>query len=782
MHEVVLAWTAADRGAVYQGQCSSHVLQRNKTYHLDRALAVPAVRKYACCFHRWHVRLSGTYRFRRPTKHIRFLDPAVVGTNGLLGQQDGRALFEHISGDKTPQLLELMLRGAGYPASISTDRVCAFADALPKEFTEESRVGQKRNLFDEMLIHNGFAHNGSATDGCRIIHHCDARGIWHEAKLAPEEQVWSTWDWRVSLLGRLQQFRAQPGWPGSDMGTPDFLGAEKPPQSQLVEGGTRQPARQYRRRWTRRGSVQAVLQAMVAERQGRWAGERTNFDRASWSSTLWNLRALDQGSMDMLEAITGEDMIRLPVERAPPECMRRCGGLQRPVVRLENRDNGSRVLSEPACHTSDLLVCEIPSHEPDAGNETLGRQKMSGIDLATRCVNRTNELMMQSEVIRVWWHKNRSAHTSNQHSITSPDHAAAFEWATLMGCIKRPELERLKGLIRENERCQVPAASVQVIVMDSTSRVSFLVSAIKSRRWLEDLGANPTSHKHLVLHYPFMNIIGWGTPQNLNALFAACPPIYACPPDFESRNCATAEAHAFPPLRDGCDKTLAELYSARGYVTVLKSMSWPLSRAVEGFDHRIDLHVDWLSHVHTCRASGECGAQGSEGDYAPYWPSSEVPHQHCLGDFPIHQMMLEYVQQCHSHYSIPTFSVLHTFVNHEMTQSGMARLDPYLYTHLKQTLRKPTFVLLIGDHGLNYGEYATTIFGQHEHRTPINILIAPKSHLPYEPLQALYENQKHPLTVLDLYETLKEIPSLHCWEIPPPHHKRKSPARSLLHV
>ena len=100
--------------------------------------------------------------------------------------------------------------------------------------------------------------------------------------------------------------------------------------------------------------------------------------------------------------------------------------------------------------------------------------------------------------------------------------------------------------------------------MDATSRVSFLVSAIKTRQWLEDFGADPIENDHLVLHYPRFNTIGWGTPQNLNALFAACPPIYACAPEFENRKCHLAKAHAFPPLRNDCDKTLADVYDAEG--------------------------------------------------------------------------------------------------------------------------------------------------------------------------------------------------------------------------
>ena len=213
MHEVVLEWTAADRGAVYQGQCSRLVLTNASQLASHSGLPqlpnpVDAELKYACCFHRLQVQFSGSYRSRRPTKHIRFIDPAVVGTNELMGHhRKGRVLFFHVSGDKTPSLLLHFLVEAGYKAGVSKDQSCTFSHALPNDtLTDESETwGAWRTLFDEMYSYRGFANPGMAALEGRpvlsrslpgMITRCDAKGTLHDSDLMPHEQIWRTWDWR----------------------------------------------------------------------------------------------------------------------------------------------------------------------------------------------------------------------------------------------------------------------------------------------------------------------------------------------------------------------------------------------------------------------------------------------------------------------------------------------------------------------------------------------------------------------------------------------------------
>ena len=226
MHEVVLEWTAADRGAEYTKQCSRFVLKRmqngtqldtsrNDSFALGfgRAHAVSAMHKHACCFHRCHVNLSGPYRSRRPTKHIRFIDPAVVGTNDLMGTwKNGRTLFFHVSGDKTSELLANYLLEAGYTTGVSKDQTCMFSRGLPRDTPDEVSINRWRNLADEFVSHGGFANTGSFTQQGQMekshsipqmISRCDTEGVWHDSNLMPHQQVWRTWDWRWNEAGLL---------------------------------------------------------------------------------------------------------------------------------------------------------------------------------------------------------------------------------------------------------------------------------------------------------------------------------------------------------------------------------------------------------------------------------------------------------------------------------------------------------------------------------------------------------------------------------------------------
>ena len=67
---------------------------------------------------------------------------------------------------------------------------------------------------------------------------------------------------------------------------------------------------------------------------------------------------------------------------------------------------------------------------------------------------------------------------------------------------------------------------MNIVILDMASRIAFLFQARQTVRWLEEYRATPHESDHLVLHYPRFNIVGFSTPQNLNALFAACPPLH----------------------------------------------------------------------------------------------------------------------------------------------------------------------------------------------------------------------------------------------------------------
>ena len=133
--------------------------------------------------------------------------------------------------------------------------------------------------------------------------------------------------------------------------------------------------------------------------------------------------------------------------------------------------------------------------------------------------------------------------------------------------------------------------------------------------------------------------------------------------------------------------------------------------------------------------------------------------------------MLDYAAQCRENYKPPTFSLTHLEGNKERTQSGVTRMDPALKAHLQSTVKTSTFLLLIGDHGLPYDDYTKTLHGLYEHRNPVSILFAPRAQLNLQQAWALYKHQNDLITMMDWYETLKELPFLGC-ETYPQHHEK----------
>ena len=103
----------------------------------------------------------------------------------------------------------------------------------------------------------------------------------------------------------------------------------------------------------------------------------------------------------------------------------------------------------------------------------------------------------------------------------------------------------------------------------------------------------------------------------------------------------------------------------------------------------------------------------------------------------------------------------------EITQTGIARMDEDLLSHLKLAMEEPTFVIVVGDHGVHFGPYSQTVHGLYDDRNPIMIMIAPKMHLVHSHARALLANRQQLVTVFDVFETLKDVPYLSCSESSP---------------
>ena len=200
---------------------------------------------------------------------------------------------------------------------------------------------------------------------------------------------------------------------------------------------------------------------------------------------------------------------------------------------------------------------------------------------------------------------------------------------------------------------------------------------------------------------------------------------------------------------------------------------WPVyHNDVVGSDHNVDFFFSWLPNPHTCY-NGICSTWHKQ---SPFWWESELASQQCLGDYFVHEPMLDYAAQCRENYRPPIFSLTHLMGNKEASQNGVTRMDPTLKAHLQSAVKTLTFLLLVGDHGLPYDDYTKTLHGLYEHRNPMSILFAPQAQLNVQQAWALYKHQDHLITMMDWHETLKELPFLRCGTYQQ-HHEKMSKNR-----
>ena len=180
----------------------------------------------------------------------------------------------------------------------------------------------------------------------------------------------------------------------------------------------------------------------------------------------------------------------------------------------------------------------------------------------------------------------------------------------------------------------------------------------------------------------------------------------------------------------------------------------------------------------TINTTIEQAARDSEEE-GMFWPDAEDPNRHCIGEVMVHSVLLPYAQQCQRHYATPTFGITHLLSNHELTQNGITWLDEDLLKHLKLAVQEPTVVLVMGDHGPQFGKYSTTEFGFFDHRNPLMVMLAPLTHLTHVQVQALSVNQQQIVSAYDFYETLKDVPYLTCFESATQQRKTSRQGRSL---
>ena len=248
-------------------------------------------------------------------------------------------------------------------------------------------------------------------------------------------------------------------------------------------------------------------------------------------------------------------------------------GANVPVFRLTNSRDYNEIVLSDECPIKTAFFCAVHPHPKSLGfrfmnvTERAKTRAMQGwgVEPSPPCTD-LNWLaykpgtVLQSEAIRVAW-------AGIGEPALSPDTLRSstrnVNWATFVGCLVNPviEVERIaqQSSFEVTNHCTAGSANIEIVVLDTTSRISFALQAPETRRWIEEFGAEPISHKHFVFEFVRQNIIGVDTPRNMNALMAGCPPNHGY------------GAEVVNHLRKDCGTQISEYLQSLGYVTIIAS-------------------------------------------------------------------------------------------------------------------------------------------------------------------------------------------------------------------
>lgn len=133
--------------------------------------------------------------------------------------------------------------------------------------------------------------------------------------------------------------------------------------------------------------------------------------------------------------------------------------------------------------------------------------------------------------------------------------------------------------------------------------------------------------------------------------------------------------------------------------------------------------------------------------------------ERCIGPRNAHSYMLDYTLEFSQNYKdVSRFSYIHLNTAHEGSGTVIATLDQDLEQFLAEVLtQQDVKVILMGDHGMRYGNWFTQIDGSHEHRLPALFFIWPKAALTDQMRSALHHNTLRLVAKIDLHATLIDM-------------------------
>ena len=148
------------------------------------------------------------------------------------------------------------------------------------------------------------------------------------------------------------------------------------------------------------------------------------------------------------------------------------------------------------------------------------------------------------------------------------------------------------------------------------------------------------------------------------------------------------------------------------------------------------------------------------GDLCTY--DAGIANRACRGSDTVFHLHYDYIRQLLQNYrGLPILSYSHLdTVDHFPDASGTQANDPHLHALLADPLgfnHSTDFVIIMGDHGWEFGPFFRTPFGFMEHKLPMMHILAPQSQLSVEEADSLVINEQRLVSIHDLGVTLRQF-------------------------
>ena len=278
--------------------------------------------------------------------------------------------------------------------------------------------------------------------------------------------------------------------------------------------------------------------------------------------------------------------------------------------------------------------------------------------------------------------------------------------------------------------------SFNLVLIDALSRAHFLRTLPKTVQLLRSLAEKDDDGVEVFEFFRY-HIVGSVTIANMPQMLGAYP---ADDVTYWSKGSQCAE----------CDENwLNRRLKKRGYVTMEST-----ERHNMFFHHKINAG-DELGYDHFYDFSS-CFLGYTEDPNTPVTALGR-----CMNNNEsIDELTFKYTTQFLQNYApLPRFSYTHIQTAHEPTFQVVQTLDEILPSHLNSIDLSSMFTFITADHGMSYGDFALSYYGQLEYKLPVLYLLAPSKFLTDEMRTNLKANSQSLVTGFDIYATINSLSS-----------------------